>query len=107
MNFINWLKNRLLEPSTHGAAAGLLGVLSAVFPQYAPILQGAAFAFGGLGIALPETGGAGGAIPPPGAGTLTAWIPQVHIASNPYLAEAINVGVQAAITKLLEQPKAK
>jgi len=103
MNIGKWLSARLAEPSTHASLTGGLLVASQVFPQYAPILQAAAGVTAGMGIGLPESGkgGAGAALP-----TLpAAWIPPVYIQSNPHLAEAINVGLQAAINKLLEQPK--
>lgn len=103
MNFLNWLRTRLTEPSTHASLSGGLAVAAMVFPQYAPFLQAASGVFAAIGIGTPESGGAGAAPAAPPA----AWIPPVHIASNPYLAEAINVGIQAAITKLLEPRPAR
>jgi hypothetical protein len=104
MNFLKWLVARATEPSTHASLMGLTAVASVIFPQYAPLLQAASGVFGGLGIVLPEGGvGAGTA---PGAPP-AAWIPPVHIASNPALEHAINVGVQAAITDLLTPPVKK
>jgi hypothetical protein len=103
MNFLNWLRKRISEPSTHASLSGGLAVAAMAFPQYAPFLQAASGVFAAIGIATPETGGAGAA---PGA-LPAAWIPPVHIASNPALEHAINVGVQAAITDLLTPPAKK
>ncbi len=99
MNFLKWLGARFAEPSTHASLAAISGVASVIFPQYAPVLQGLTIAFGGAGIALP---GAPAAPAMPLAAA--AFIPPVHIAANPALAHAINVGLQAAITDLLTPP---
>jgi hypothetical protein len=45
---------RLNEPSTHAALSGICAALSMIFPQYAPILQGAAVVFGGAGVLKTE-----------------------------------------------------
>ncbi len=101
MNFLKWLAARFAEPSTHASLAAISSVASVIFPQYAPVLQGLTIAFGGAGIALP---GAPPAAAPVTAAAMAAWMPPVHIAANPALAHAINVGLQAAITDLLTPP---
>jgi hypothetical protein len=103
---MNWLQRRLSEPSTHASLATGLTLASLVFPQYAPALQPLAAAFVGVGAALPEANPAllAAATDPT---KIAAFIPPVHMASNPALAEAINAGLQAAITHLLTPPAKK
>ncbi len=96
MKGLNWLQSRLTEPSTHNGIGLLMIIASAVWPQYAQVLQIAAGVFGGMGIAMPDAKTI--------AGNPAAFIPPVHIAANPAVAEAINKGVQAAITHLLTPP---
>lgn len=102
---MNWLQKRIMEPSTHGSIASALTIASLAFPVYSPQLQAAAAVFAGLGVGLPESGVTGNAGMADTLRTLQARIPPVQLASNPALADAINVGVQAgiqaAITKLL------
>lgn len=100
LKLIGFLKQRFSEPSSHNGLAVVLAVASMLFPQYANELQAVALFFGAIGIALPDVG----TMP---RQALAAWIPPVHIATNPALAESINIGVQAAITHLLTQPVKK
>lgn len=52
----NAVTRRLGEPSTHAGLAVGLAVASAVFPQYALILQGLAALFAGGAVVTPEKG---------------------------------------------------
>jgi len=100
---MNWFQKRISEPSTHASIASALTIASIAFPAWAPQLQAASLAFAGLGVGLPDPGST--AAVATALQRLQAQMPPVQLASNPALADAINVGVRAgldaAITKLL------
>jgi hypothetical protein len=103
---MNWFQKRLMEPSTHASIASALTLASIVFPAWAPQLQAASLAFAGLGVGLPDPGAS--ATVATALQRLQAQMPPVQLASNPALADAINVGIRAgldaAITRLLTPP---
>lgn len=105
---MNWLQKRLAEPSTHASVASALTMASIAFPVYAPQLQAAAAVFAGLGVALPESGASQNAGIASLLQRVQAQMPPVQLASNPALANAINIGVRAgidaAIANLLTPP---
>lgn len=104
MNFLNWLKSRLSEASTHNGLAILSLLLPSIVPlQYQGILPFVTAFFASMGVVMPDK-----ATPASAASTIAAFIPPVHLAANPAVADAINAGVkagvQAAITRLLTPP---
>jgi hypothetical protein len=104
---MNWFQKRISEPSTHASIASALTLASIAFPAWAPQLQAAGIAFAGLGVALPDPGTRNASVAD-ALQRLQAQMPPVQLASNPALADAINIGVRAgldaAITKLLTPP---
>jgi len=105
-NLLTWIKSRLAEGSTHNGIAILSLLLpSIVPPQYQALLPFVTAFFAALGVALPDKSTLS---PAQASASIAAFIPPVHIAANPAIADAINagvqMGVQTAITRLLTPP---
>lgn len=51
---MNWLTDRIKEPSTHAALSALLACAAYVLPQYSPLIVALASAFGFGGVVMSE-----------------------------------------------------